>query len=197
MIAVLAIFCLTANAQKARHLSGDITIQPMIGVSEGILSGKYNNFIFRSDDPRTGLTIGAEGEYFTNTRNLSLTAGLMYTQQGWMGKGTGPQTTKLNFINVPLMVNFYILKGLALKLGLQLGFRVSATEGNESVGDLYESFNLSLPIGVSYEFKSPITLDLRYVPALTPINKDSNSDWKMRSDALTLTIGYKFELFTL
>ena len=197
MIAVLAIFCLTANAQKARHLSGDITIQPMIGVSEGILSGKYNNFIFRSDDPRTGLTIGAEGEYFTNTRNLSLTAGLMYTQQGWMGKGTGPQTTKLNFINVPLMVNFYVLKGLALKLGLQLGFRVSATEGNESVGDLYEGFNLSLPIGVSYEFKSPITLDLRYIPALTPINKDSNSDWKMRSDALTLTIGYKFELFTL
>ena len=197
MIAVLAIFCLTANAQKARHLSGDITIQPMIGVSEGILSGKYNNFIFRSDDPRTGLTIGAEGEYFTNTRNLSLTAGLMYTQQGWMGKGTGPQTTKLNFINVPLMVNFYVLKGLALKLGLQMGFRVSATEGNESVGDLYEGFNLSLPIGVSYEFKSPITLDLRYVPALTPINKDSNSDWKMRSDALTLTIGYKFELFTL
>ena len=197
MIAVLAIFCLTANAQKARHLSGDITIQPMIGVSEGILSGKYNNFIFRSDDPRTGLTIGAEGEYFTNTRNLSLTAGLLYTQQGWMGKGTGPQTTKLNFINVPLMVNFYILKGLALKLGLQMGFRVSATEGNESVGDLYEGFNLSLPIGVSYEFKSPITLDLRYIPALTPINKDSNSDWKMRSDVLTLTIGYKFELFTL
>ena len=197
IIAVMAVLCLTANAQKARHLSGDITIQPMIGVSEGILSGKYNNFIFRSDDPRTGLTIGAEGEYFTNTRNLSLTAGLMYTQQGWMGKGTGPQTTKLNFINVPLMVNFYVLKGLALKLGLQMGFRVSATEGNESVGDLYESFNLSLPIGVSYEFKSPITLDLRYVPALTPINKDSNSDWKMRSDALTLTIGYKFELFTL
>ena len=197
MIAVLALFCLTANAQKARHLSGDITIQPMIGVSEGILSGKYNNFIFRSDDPRTGLTIGAEGEYFTNTRNLSLTAGLMYTQQGWMGKGTGPQTTKLNFINVPLMVNFYVLKGLALKLGLQMGFRVSATEGNESVGDLYEGFNLGLPIGVSYEFKSPITLDLRYVPALTPINKDSNSDWKMRSDVLTLTIGYKFEITSL
>ena len=197
IIAVMAVCCHTANAQRARHLSGDITIQPMIGVSEGILSGKYNNFIFRSDDPRTGLTIGAEGEYFTNTRNLSLTAGLMYTQQGWMGKGTGPQTTKLNFINVPLMVNFYILKGLALKLGMQLGFRVSATEGGESVGDLYEGFNLSLPIGVSYEFKSPITLDLRYVPALTPINKDSNSDWKMRSDVLTLTIGYKFELLSL
>jgi len=178
-------------------LSGDIIVQPMIGVSEGILSGKYDNFIFRSDDPRTGLTIGAEGEYFTNTRNLSLTAGLLYTQQGWMGKGTGPQTTKLNFINVPLMVNFYVLKGLALKLGLQMGFRLTATEGNESVGDLYEGFNLGLPIGVSYEFKSPITIDLRYIPGLTTINKDSNSDWKMRSDVLTLTIGYKFEITSL
>jgi opacity protein-like surface antigen len=92
------------------------------------------------------------------------------------------------------MVNYYILKGLAVKLGLQLGFRVSATEGNESVGDLYESFNLGLPIGVSYEFKSPITLDLRYIPALTTINKDANSDWKMRTDVFTITIGYKFEI---
>ena len=130
MIAVMAVFCLTAFSQKARHLSGDIIIQPMIGVSEGFLSGIYDNFSFRSNDPRTGLTIGAEGEYFTNTRNLSLTAGLLYTQQGWMAKGSGPQTTKLNFINVPLMVNYYVLKGLALKIGLQLGFRVSATEGN-------------------------------------------------------------------
>ena len=104
MMAAMALLCLTANAQKARHLPGDITVQPMIGVSEGFLSGKYNNFSFRSDDPRTGLTIGAEGEYFTNTRNLSLTAGLLYTQEGWMAKGSGPQTTKLNFINVPLMV---------------------------------------------------------------------------------------------
>ena len=97
MMAAMALLCLTANAQKARHLPGDITVQPMIGVSEGFLSGKYNNFSFRSDDPRTGLTIGAEGEYFTNTRNLSLTAGLLYTQEGWMAKGSGPQTTKLNF----------------------------------------------------------------------------------------------------
>ena len=86
MMAAMALLCLTANAQKARHLPGDITVQPMIGVSEGFLSGKYNNFSFRSDDPRTGLTIGAEGEYFTNTRNLSLTAGLLYTQEGWMAK---------------------------------------------------------------------------------------------------------------
>ena len=39
MMAAMALLCLTANAQKARHLPGDITVQPMIGVSEGFLSG--------------------------------------------------------------------------------------------------------------------------------------------------------------
>ena len=31
MMAAMALLCLTANAQKARHLPGDITVQPMIG----------------------------------------------------------------------------------------------------------------------------------------------------------------------
>ena len=85
------------------------------------------------------------------------------------------------------MVNFYVAKGFALKIGLQPGFLVSADNK-----DAFESFNLSMPIGLSYEFKNGITLDLRGTPGLTAVNKNSNSDWKLRSDCSTLTIGYKF-----
>ena len=38
MIAVMAIMCLTANAQKMRHGAGQITIQPMVGFSVGTTS---------------------------------------------------------------------------------------------------------------------------------------------------------------
>ena len=90
------------------------------------------------------------------------------------------------------MVNFYVAKGFALKIGLQPGFLVNAKAESVDNKDAFESFNLSMPIGLSYEFKNGITLDLRGTPGLTAVNKNSSSDWKLRSDCSTLTIGYKF-----
>ena len=114
----------------------------------------------------------------------------MYTQQGWETKANGKTyTQKLDYINIPVLANFYVAKGFALKIGLQPGFLVSADDKSS-----FESFNLSLPIGLSYEFKNGITLDLRGTPGLTAVNKNSSSDWKLRSDCSTLTIGYKFSL---
>ena len=89
-------------------------------------------------------------------------------------------------------MNFYVAKGFALKIGLQPGFLVNAKAESVDNKDAFESFNLSMPIGLSYEFKNGITLDLRGTPGLTAVNKNSNSDWKLRSDCSTLTIGYKF-----
>jgi len=190
LMAVMAVACLTANAQNARHSEGSFTIQPMIGIAAGTLSGTYSDFEISSKDPRAGLTIGAEAEYYTKTPWLSVSAALMYTQQGWETKANGKTyTQKLDYINIPVLANFYVAKGFALKIGLQPGFLVSADDKSS-----FESFNLSMPIGLSYEFKNGITLDLRGTPGLTAVNKNSNSDWKLRSDCSTLTIGYKFSL---
>ena len=41
MIAVMAVMCLTANAQKMRHGAGQITIQPMVGFSVGTFRGLH------------------------------------------------------------------------------------------------------------------------------------------------------------
>ena len=188
MMAVVAVACLTASAQNARHAAGSFTIQPMIGIAAGTLSGTYSDWEISSKDPRAGLVIGAEAEYYTKTDWLSVSAGLLYTQQGWESKYNGKTTTqKLDYINIPILANFYVAKGFALKIGLQPGFLVSADDKSS-----FESFNLSMPIGLSYEFANGITLDLRGVPGLTAVNKNSNSDFKLRSDCSTLTIGYKF-----
>ena len=190
LMAVMAVACMTANAQNSRHSEGSFTLQPMIGIAAGTLSGTYSDFEISSKDPRAGLTIGAEAEYYTKTPWLSVSAALMYTQQGWETKVNGKTyTQKLDYINIPVLANFYVAKGFALKIGLQPGFLVSADDKSS-----FESFNLSMPIGLSYEFKNGITLDLRGTPGLTAVNKNSSSDWKLRSDCSTLTIGYKFSL---
>ena len=86
MIAVMAVCCLTANAQKMRHDAGSITIQPMIGFSVGTWRGETSGTTSTSNDARVGLAIGAEGEYYTSADWLSISAGVKYEQLGWKFK---------------------------------------------------------------------------------------------------------------
>jgi hypothetical protein len=187
MIAVMAVMCLTANAQKMRHGAGKITIQPMIGFSVGTFRGEYTSGTITGNEARVGLAIGAEAEYYTTTDWLSLSAALKYEQLGWEWQNAS--TVKLDYIDIPLMANFYVAKGFALKVGLQPGFMVS-----DNVNGEFKSFNLSIPVGLSYEFKNGITLDLRGGYSLTRVDKFDGNDFKYYTDGGSLTIGYKFEL---
>jgi hypothetical protein len=195
MIAVMAVACLTANAQKMRHDAGSITIQPMIGFSAGYWRGERNtngvSTTSTSNEARVGLAIGAEAEYYTSTNWLSISAGLLYQQQGWKFKEDS-KSTNIDYINIPVLANFYVGKGFALKIGLQPGFKVNASYDGHTLNDV-KSFNLAIPLGLSYEFKNGITLDLRGAASLTRVD-DYNDDTKWYSDAGVLTIGYKFEL---
>ena len=82
MIAVMTVVCMTASAQKMRHGAGQITVQPMIGLSSGYLRGEEETATgtvkYENNDSRTGLALGVEGEYYTTTPWLSVSAGLMY-----------------------------------------------------------------------------------------------------------------------
>ena len=190
MIAVMAVCCLTANAQKMRHGAGQITIQPMIGFSVGTFRGEYTTGTVTGNEARVGLAIGAEAEYYTTTDWFSLSAGAKYEQLGWGWKGA--KTVKLDYINIPVMANFYVAKGFALKVGLQPGFKVNASYDGNDLNKI-KSFNLAIPLGLSYEFKNGITLDLRGGYSLTRVDDfDDNDKWY--TDGGSLTIGYKFEL---
>ena len=120
--------------------------------------------------------------------------GVNYAQQGWKFDGGGSKvTTKLDYLNLPITGNFYVAQGLALKTGVQFGFLLSAKEESTDVKDAFESLNVSIPIGISYEISNFI-LDARYNVSLTKANKNSTSDNKWRSDLIQITVGYKFEL---
>ena len=192
MIAVMAVCCLTANAQKMRHDAGQITIQPMIGFSTGYCRASDDDSESSSNNARVGLSIGAEGEYYTSADWLSISAGVKYEQLGWKFKDV--DAAKLDYINIPVMANFYVAKGFALKVGLQPGFLVSAKKGGVDYKDVCESFNFAIPVGLSYEFNNGITLDLRGGYSFTRVDKHGGSDYKNYCDGGSLTIGYKFSV---
>ena len=191
MMAVMAIFAMTASAQKTLHEKGTITLQPKVGLALGNFSGEYTK-LAGDDDPkmRTGIIAGVEGEYYINDW-FSAAAGINYAQQGWKRNDV---TVKLDYLNVPLTANFYVAPGLALKTGAQLGFLMSAKADDEDVKDVIEKLNVSIPVGISYEFSS-FVIDARYNVAIIKCNKyDNGTDDKQRSDLVQITLGYKFSL---
>ena len=192
MIVAFVAATVSASAQNINREVGAFTLQPKVGLALGSFSGKYVKELGSKADPKTrvGFLAGVEGEYYA-TNWLGVALGVNYAQQGWKVLDV---KEKLDYLNVPLVANFYVAKGLALKTGVQLGFLLNAKEEGVDVKDFYKKTNFSIPVGISYEI-SNVILDLRYNIALTKINKvDLGFDEKYRSDLVQITIGYKFEL---
>ena len=191
MIAVMAIFAMTASAQNINREVGAFTLQPKVGLALGSFSGEYITTVGGDTKPKTrvGFIAGVEGEYYI-AEWFGAALGLSYAQQGWKVQGV---TDKLDYLNVPLVANFYVARGLALKTGVQLGFLMNAKEGDKDIKDICNKTNFSIPIGISYEI-SNVILDIRYNIALSKCNKNATDNYKFRSDLVQFTIGYKFEL---
>ena len=192
-----AAIMLASVGAYAQHAVSSITLQPKVGINTANVTDT------KGSDPRVGLAAGLEAEYQV-TDLLSLSAGASYSQQGykkdWSDRSTDYSTTgKLDYINVPILANVYVTKGLAVKLGLQPGFKVSSkydqkvTVAGHTVktsGDIdAKSVDFSIPVGVSYEYAN-FQLDARYNWGLTKIAKGSDD----KNSVIQITLGYKFAL---
>ena len=189
----MAIVTCTAEAQNTLRENGTLTLQPKIGAGFGYLSGKFEMEPGGQRRIRTGIVLGVEGEYYA-TEWLGIAAGVNYAMQGWKYEIPNVTTVmKLNYINIPLVANFYVVKGFALKTGVQFGFLLTAKQNEDDWKSSAEKFNFAIPVGISYEFNN-FVIDARYNFAVSPINKDRTDGNRWRSDLIQLTIGYKFAL---
>lgn len=121
-----------------------------------------------------------------------------------------PQVS-LSYLNVPLVANFYVLKGLALKAGVQAGFLTSAdvsmrvktvlaghdvtTKTSVDVEDDCNKVDFSIPVGISYETKSHFVLGATYNIGVSKVNKNKIFGEKdNRNGMFMLNFGWKFDL---
>lgn len=189
-ILLMAVVMLASVASYAQQAVGTFTLQPKIGMNVASLT-KCDGC-----DPRIGLAAGVEAEYQA-TDIFSVSAGLIYSMQGNKAKAEGVTlTTKLDYINIPILANVYVTKGLAVKLGVQPAFNVSdkqklsggkASVEAEDVGA--ESFDFSIPVGLSYEYNN-VVFDARYNFGVTNIADGGDS----KNSVFQFTLGYKFAL---
>ena len=188
-LAVVAM--MVSAATFAQNEVGQLTIQPKVGVNIANITDADDA------DPRIGLAAGAEFEYGL-TDNIGLSAGVLYSMQGVKTTIIDDDCTwKLDFLNVPILANFYVAKGFAVKLGVQPGFKLSSkakfkgSGGSKEVEveDGVKSVDLSIPVGLSYQYQN-IVFDARYNWGVTNIVDDVDS----KHSVFQITVGYKFSL---
>lgn len=190
---ILAVMMLTTMTVSAQMRAGSWAVMPKAGFNLATVTD--------ADDAsmRFGLVAGADLIYQVN-EPLAISFGVLYSMQGAKAKVKENGVTiknKLNmdYVNIPILANFYVTRGLALKAGIQPGFNVKHKMKVESGGSSVESdipnfksFDFAIPIGISYEI-SNFVIDARYNLGLTKLWDQEGSSSK--NSVFQFTLGYK------
>lgn len=194
LLAVVAMMTtMSVNAQNT-------FVKPMVGATLSKVTSVDNTKF------KIGAVGGLEVGYHLSDP-FALSAGLLVSMQGSDYKDNAElkdAKTTLTYLNVPLLANYYVAPGLAIKAGIQPGFLLShkseatlialgsSVDFESSDTEGLKKFDLSIPIGLSYEF-SNIVIDARYNLGLTKIADDDLIDdaSKAKNSVFMLTVGYK------
>lgn len=150
---------------------------------------------------RGGLHIGGLAELTLSDR-FSLQAELFYSQQGasktvYEWPDIYDDEIIMNYINLPVLAKFYIVEGLAIEAGPQIGYLLKAEQTSmrrdgfdSNVKDSYKLTDFSIVGGISYEFPLGLFLQARYANGLNNINKEA--DLTMKNNVFSFCAGFKF-----
>ena len=191
---------LTSVVAVAQRREGTCTVQPKVGLNVSTLSDAQKTI--------GDACFGMEAEYMI-TNIFSLSAGVMVSNQGGKYDKDGLRyTADIDYANIPIMANVYVLPGLALKAGVQPGFRLKAKmetdNGSYDIDEFYKlagmlipgeepkinKFDLAIPVGISYEYEN-VVLDARYNWGLLKVENIGPAYYNR---VFEVTLGYKFEL---
>jgi hypothetical protein len=205
---ILTAILTMAVVAKAQHEEGDFMVQPKVGLNIATLSD--------ADKAITDLHFGIEAEYMV-TDNFSLGLGAILSNQGakydyYELNANGEDsrnkyTVDLDYVHVPILASYYVLPGLAVKAGVQPGFKMRAKakidDRTVDLDELYKvssyvldedikvsKFDLSIPVGISYEYKN-IVLDARYNWGLVKVMNVGDAFYNR---CFMVSLGYKLQL---
>ena len=184
---IFAVMMLSAMTASAQQEVGTWSVTPKVGINLAKVTDANDASM------KVGLVAGADLNYQI-AEKFAVSAGVFYSMQGAKSKDDGIKTTaKLDYINIPILAQFYVVPGLALKAGIQPAFNVKHKYNVESGGSSaeadypdFKTFDFSIPLGVSYEF-SNFVIDARYNLGLTKLVDNGESS---KNSVIQFTVGY-------
>lgn len=192
-IAICCMLMITTSA-SAQKEAGEFSFIPRIGMTLANMSGM--DFFYDNENneakskTKVGVTAGIDVEYQALPA-LGISLGAHYSLQGCrFSKEFKDFNTNIHYLNFPLMANVYVGSGFAFRAGVQMGVKLDEETTSNVFGkeDLFKSVDVSIPFGVSYEYKNFI-LGARYNLGITNISK--LKEWKNKNEVFVIDLGFR------
>ncbi|MCC3215025.1 MULTISPECIES: porin family protein [Chryseobacterium] len=144
---------------------------------------------------------GFYGGLFANipvAQDFSFQPEVLYNGMGAKIKGTNDIKVNLDYISVPLMLQYNALPNLYVEAGPQFSFlinsKLKADSNSADAKDLFKGFDFGIGLGAGYYFTDNIGITARYVAGLTDVAKDRPdlSEDKAKNGVFQVGLAYKF-----
>ncbi|PIB31727.1 hypothetical protein BFP78_07575 [Gaetbulibacter sp. 5U11] len=162
-----------------------------LGIKGGLNSATISGDDFGDLDSRTSFNAGLVAE-IPLTERLSFQPEVLYSGQGFDVREIDQDNIvdtdenieyQLDYIQVPLLLKAYIVKGLSVEAGPQFGFKIHEEfdyQPNSDGGDIgidsddsyVKDFDTSIALGAAYKFDNGFFLSGRYNLGVTDIFED-------------------------
>lgn len=174
------------------HAQTEITVGPKVGWN-------ITNISNVSDSKnKMSINVGGFAEFKFNDY-FALQPELIYSRQGYRLKDGGVKTkVRVNYLNIPILAKLYVLDGLSVDLGPQLGFalnaKTKAKHDGTTVKHKLTNFNtcdVSFAVGLSYEYEL-FMVSARYNIGLTNVFDKDDVGGNNKNHVFQLSVGYRF-----
>ncbi|MEO1050706.1 MAG: porin family protein [Bacteroidota bacterium] len=163
-----------------------------VGVKGGLNFADFNTDLNTSS--RTGYHAGAFATI--KIAKIAIQPELIFSSQGSQLE-IGNLDATFNYVNIPVMLKFYLIAGLNLQAGPQFGFLTSARQdldlGNgvrEDVSEFYKSSDVSIGLGAGWDLPFGLTVDARYNLGVSEIS-DSEAVEAAKNQVFQVSLGYR------
>ena len=187
---ILSAFFFTVNAQ--------LSVGPRIGVNNSM--AKFSSSGFKVDPITLGLYAGAFVNY-QFAKSIGAQLEICYSAEGIKYKETGSPTVytvHLDYINIPLLVQYKTKGGFYLETGPQMGLLQTANQtdngSTESIKDNISSNKFSWCFGLGTHIAKKLGIGIRYAAGISDVNKKTIGAGTIKDNVLSLGLSYAFHV---
>ncbi len=186
---MLLAIAVAANAQESR-----------IGLKTGV------NFANIGGDAETDMRVGYHLGGFAKFQlgdKFAIQPELLYSLQGFKTEGLSfgsvtlleEENVNFHYVNLPVVLKLYLIEGLNLQVGPQVGYLASLTIDGEDRKDDFdlEELDFGLVFGAGFDLDD-VQIGARYNLGLSDTNffKSTNPDFEAQNRVIQVYIGFAF-----